>query len=236
MDYEILYDAVTNGRAGSVFPRWAAAFLGRVIGAETDVTAVRHPLGFVCFPAWRGGGYGICVHVWSERITPVPLMTSTMHAHSWDLVSFVLYGDVHNETITVTDEAEAPTHRVFDVHSGPDGDLVRRGTRLVRCRQRLVEQHGQGDVYTLSAGLFHTTTVRGDAATVAIGRDLPGGLDQSLGPPDTADHRMRRQLYDPVDTRTAAAAVRAQLVAAHSATGWEDLCERGRPPASRPVR
>jgi hypothetical protein len=236
MDYEALYDAVTDGRAGSVFPSWADAFLGRVTGAETELAAVRHPLGFLCFPAWRGDGYGICVHVWNERITPAPGITSTVHAHSWDLLSFVLYGTLCNETIMVTDEAEAFTHRVFDVHSGPDGDLLHGSRRLVRCRGRLIEQHEQGDVYTLSAGVFHSTTVHGKAATVAIGRDLPGGQDRSLGAPDTADHRMRRQLYSALDTRMAAAAVRARLVAAHSPIGWEDPCERGRPLASRPVR
>ena len=142
---------------------------------------MRHPLGFVCIPVDRTGDQGVCVHVWSDSLPSARPTTSTMHAHSWDLISYVLYGSVGNELLNVTDAPDNSAYRVFEVRSGGDVDEVRETPRLVRCEISAMELNRQGDTYTLPAGIFHATAVQGEAATVALGSGRPGTMDLSLG-------------------------------------------------------
>jgi len=220
-DYAELQAAIRAGAAGQVVPRWAAAYLGAVAAGQTPVDAVRHPLGFLCLPAWRGDGLGICVHIWTgaERADPT---TSAIHAHSWELTSYVLYGRVRNRILGVTDTPADPTHRVFEIHTDPVIDAVRHTPRLVRCHTDAVDEHGPGDVYALPSGVFHTTVVDGHAATVALGRDRPGAIDLSLGGVHTTDHLVRREHCDPEQARRAVVAVLANL----GSLRLEDRCEK----------
>lgn len=77
-----------------------------------------------CLPLERTGEHGVCVHIWSDRLVSALPTTSTTHAHSWDLLSFVLHGRLRNEEITVTDAPEAPTNRVFEIDSRGEVDEV----------------------------------------------------------------------------------------------------------------
>ncbi|MGH3828479.1 MAG: hypothetical protein ACRDQX_15110, partial [Pseudonocardiaceae bacterium] len=90
--YDNFHRAMRNGTAGRDIPQWASEVLGAVAQNRTSVAGVRHPLGFVCFPLERTGDAGVCVHVWSDSLARANLTTSTIHAHSWDLISYVLYG------------------------------------------------------------------------------------------------------------------------------------------------
>lgn len=220
-DYTELHAAIRTGAAEQVVPRWAADYLGAVADGDTAVSAVRHPLGFLCLPAWRGDGLGICVHIWTgeEIVDPV---TSAVHAHSWELTSYVLYGQVRNQIVGVSDTAADPTHRIFEIHTDPVLDTVRRTSRLVRCHTAAVDEHGPGDVYTLPSGVFHTTVVDEYAATVALGQDRPGAVDLSLGGVHTTDHQVRRERCGPEQTRKAVATVLANL----GSLRLEDRCQK----------
>ncbi|WP_405177124.1 hypothetical protein OG225_22225 [Nocardia sp. NBC_01377] len=190
-DYTRLRTLMTSGVARPGVYDWVRGYLAGVVAGETKPVAVRHPLGFLCFPAWRGGVLGICVHVWLEGACARPT-TSAMHAHSWDLLSLVLYGTVANEIIEVTEPPATPTHRVFEIHSEAGGDLVRATPCSVAHRVRSREVFGPGEIYTLPRGVFHVTDVDGPAATVVLGEYRPGCPDRSLGAPDTEDHWVRR--------------------------------------------
>ena len=211
MDYDSFHRAVLGAAAGQAAPRWAFGVLGEIARGRRNVAAMRHPLGFMCIPVDRTGDQGVCVHVWSDSLPSARPTTSTVHAHSWDLISHVLYGSVRNELIDVTDAPVDPAYRVFEVHSGGDVDELRETPRLVRCEIGAAELNRQGDTYTLPAGVFHATAVLGEAATVALGSGRPGTMDLSLGGIDTRTHRVGRQRCDRDETASAARVVTERL-------------------------
>src|SRR5262249_49628445 len=209
--YGRFHQAMRDGTAGKALPRWTIGLLGEVTQNRRNVTGVRHPLGFLCLPLERTGGAGICVHVWSDSLPQMSLTTSPIHAHSWDLVSYVLYGSLRNEVMDVIDAPEDATYRVLEVRSGKDVDELRETTRLVRAHVRTVELHHRGDTYSLAAGIFHATAVQGEAATVALGRSRRGVMDLSLGGIESKTHRVRRQRCDHDETARAARMVTEAL-------------------------
>ncbi|MGW4056813.1 hypothetical protein ACWEGE_00965 [Amycolatopsis sp. NPDC004747] len=227
--YETIYRALMDGEAGNVVPRWTAGVLAAVAHGRGGLRAVRHPLGFLCLPLERAGERGICLHVWSESLTHARPTTSSTHAHSWDLVSYVLYGTLRNELVSVTDAPDEPTHRVCEIGSDERGDEIRRTSSLVRRERRSSELYRQGDVYTLPAGVFHETVAEGEVATVALGSGRPGAVDLSVGAVDTVTHRTTRQLCDREETALVAAMVVERLGRIPEPRPREDLCERGRP-------
>lgn len=204
MTYRRALDALTGGRARA----WALEALAE----PARLTAVRHPLGFLCLPLERDGAEGVCLHLWSGGFPHAESTTSQIHCHSWDLVSHVLYGQMRNVHANVTDAGAGATHRVFEIVSGASGDRVEPTSRTVRHSTGLVEVFGAGDTYTLAAGRFHSSMVPegGEAATIALGRGRPGGHDLSLGPLTTPAHHVARRTLDAGQTARA-----ARLIAEH---------------------
>ncbi|MBB6343879.1 hypothetical protein ACWGH8_11390 [Nonomuraea muscovyensis] len=203
MSRQGVYQEIAGGRARA----WALAAL------SGSVTAVRHPLGFVCLPLERQGGEGVCLHLWSGRFAPAEITTSQIHCHSWDLVSHVLYGQVRNVHAVVTDAGPDATHRVFEVVSTADGDHITPTRRTVRHATGRVERFGPGQTYTLPADSFHSSVVPagGEAATIALGRSRPGGRDLSLGPLHGGVHRVRRRPLDAGETAHVVSLIAARL-------------------------
>lgn len=191
--------------------RWVFDVLNEIAEGRSSLGAKRHPLGFVCLPLERRGHQGVCVHVWSDSLSRATPTTSSVHAHSWDLISYVLYGSVRNEVFDVTDAPEQPTYRMFEIRSDGEVDQVRATTRLVRCEVATVEINQEGDDYAVPAGVFHATVIRGEAATVALGSSRPGTTDLSLGGIDTRTHWIRRQCCDRDETVSVARMVVQQL-------------------------
>ncbi|MFF3502945.1 hypothetical protein [Streptomyces sp. NPDC003247] len=209
MDYPALERAARRGAAGEVM-RQAAAELEEVVTGRRALRAVCHPLGFVCLPVLRDGADGVCVHVFGPA-DPGPT-DHQVHSHSWNLTSTVLYGRLGNRRIRVHDETAHPTHRVFEVRSDPSGvDELRPTDRLVRCLPGVEQTSARGQTYDLPAGEFHTTVVPDGrpAATLVLGRTLPGRADLSLGPLRAQGRRMVRRTCDAAQTaRIARAALR----------------------------
>ncbi|MFD7135932.1 hypothetical protein [Streptomyces sp. NPDC059894] len=209
MDYPALERAARQGAAGEAM-RQAAAELEEVATGRRALRAVCHPLGFVCLPVLRDGADGVCVHVFGPA-DPV-LRDHQVHSHSWNLTSTVLYGRLGNRRMRVHEEAAQPTHRVFEVRSDPSGvDELRPTDRLVRCLPDVEQTSARGQTYDLPAGEFHTTVVPDGrpAATLVLGRTLPGRADLSLGPLRAPGRRMVRRTCDAAQTaRIARAALR----------------------------
>ncbi|MER6410289.1 hypothetical protein [Streptomyces humidus] len=209
MDYPALERAARRGATVELV-RHAAAQLEGVVSGGRALRAVRHPLGFVCLPVLRDGAQGVCVHVFGPAD---PILTGhQVHSHSWELTSTVLYGELNNRRMEVTEEAARPTHRVFEVHSAPSGvDELRPTRRLVRCLPGAEQSSSRGQTYALPAGEFHTTVVPDGrpTATLVLGRTLPGRADLSLGPIRAPGHRVVRRMCDAAQTvRIAQAALR----------------------------
>lgn len=214
MNYDSLRTAMRNGTAGQLVRPWVVSLLDGVVQGRTTVAMTRHPLGFSCIPVERTGGRGVCVHVWSDLLPQAGPTTSTVHAHSWDLVSYVLYGTVRNEVIGVSDAHDHPTHRLFEIRSDGAGvDEVRDTSRLVRYATTSTGIHHRGEVYSLPAGVFHRTAVGPETTTVALGSGRPGIVDLALGGIDTASHTVRRRRCRDDEIALAARVVIEQLAA-----------------------
>jgi hypothetical protein len=226
--YDAIHRVMTGQAAAEAVPRWTLDALDEVADGRSELRAVRHPLGFLCLPLERAGERGVCVHVWSDRLASADATTSTTHAHSWDLLSYVLFGTLRNERVTVVDEPETPTHRLCEISSDPGGDQITPTFRLVRRAGSVGEVHHQGDVYRLPAGIFHDTITEGETATVALGSGRPGAVDFALGDLETGTHRIRRGLCESDETAYAAAMVIERLAEVPEPRA-EDPCGCTRP-------
>ncbi len=180
----------------------ARRLLRPVLAGPDPVRAVRHPLGFVCIPVVRDGPDGVCVHWW-HRSSASRLSTEPVHAHSWDLLSFVLYGTLRNDVVDVVDDGVAPTHRVFEVHSRADGrDEIRRTPRTVHVGAPSSTRNAAGSRYRLRSGRFHASALlAAEAATLVFGRALPDAVDLTLAALDVTDHATQRETCDATETR-----------------------------------
>lgn len=218
MIYAAVSEAIRAPDAARTVPTLCRSMLAEMADGRSEVSAVRHPLGFVCLPVYREGEYGVCVHAWSEALALADVTTSPVHSHSWDLVSFVLYGQVRNTLLHVFDDAAGATHRVFEIHSDDDVDEIRATSRCVRYLTARHRVAGPGDIYRLTAGQFHTSATDGgpDAATVVLGRSRVSH-DLSLGPLDTPTHRVRRQRCGVQETAEAARMIVGRLAGAGDA-------------------
>jgi hypothetical protein len=216
MDYSELENAILDGVGAEAVSGWVTAELAGVAAGRRSTTAVRHPLGFLCLPLLRAGGRGVCVHLWTRTLARAYPTTSPAHAHSWDLVSYVLYGEVQNELVQVRDSPRRATHRIFEVRSDGDTDEILATGRLVRWDSTTAELTPGGQTYLLPAGEFHMTVIPHEAetATIALGRTRAGAADLSLGGIDTGSHRVRRQRCTAAETAWAARSVARRLAVA----------------------
>ena len=215
MRYQDLYDEMINGTAHDSLPGWAREVLKAIGSGDSPVTAVRHPLGFLCLPLERTEEHGVCVHVWSGALPHAASTTSQIHCHSWDLVSHVLYGRVEN--VSRGRQRHGLGRHPPDLRGGQrDRRRPRSGRppRTVRCDRGTSEVFGPGQTYTLPAGVFHASLIPGDGetATVALGRGRPGRRDLSLGPPDLPAHLISRYRCDAAETARVALHAAGHLV------------------------
>jgi hypothetical protein len=244
MDYEYLYGAVGGtgadgrGRAGVASGAgvrdWVIGALREVADGSRPTRAVTHPLGFTCLPIERTGPEGVCVHVWSPRLERAAPTTSAIHAHCWELTSYALFGQLANTLMVLADAAgrrgraslslssqdqsgdEGELYRVLEVRSASDIDELVPTSRLVYCVPVARQVISAGDVYSVAAGVFHSTKVAPgtEAATVVLGRVVPGVPDRSLGRPDSGPHVVRRRRCGAEQTAAAARVVLDRLLAA----------------------
>ncbi|MFI7101388.1 hypothetical protein ACIBK8_18685 [Streptomyces sp. NPDC050161] len=197
MDYDTLDHLLRPGGERGAPRERVTGVLEDIAAGKRELRAVRHPLGFLCLPLHRDGARGVCVHLFESGAADAQPTAAPMHAHSWELRSYVLYGRVGNLPVRVTDGGEGATHRVFEVVSAPSGvDELRPTSRLVRCEPGPAHSSVSGETYALPAGEFHATVVaEGEpTATLVLGRSLPGHTDLSLGPVHGRRHRTVRRL------------------------------------------
>jgi hypothetical protein len=229
MDYPGIQEAIEHGTATESLPRWALSLMREIVSGGRELTAVRHPLGFLCFPAERLATRGVCVHLWTPGLRTA-LTTSTVHSHSWDLTSYVLYGTLRNQRLRVAPAAGQATHRLFEVRSRGDVDELQATTRLVSYHPEADSVHGAGSVYFLPAGEFHATLVPAEqeVATVVLSRNRPPAIDVALGPVHAPSHTLTRSRCDAAETARAARLIAARLAETGPGRGREEPHEEGR--------
>lgn len=236
MDYRYLSGIIGRLRPGAheqaspitraAVTTWAIDTLRCVADESRPLRAVQHPLGFTCLPVERVGRDGVCVHLWSPWIDRAAPTTSPVHAHCWELTSYALLGRLDNQVMDVGDARDGVVswasladgrglYRVLDVSSRREADELVPTDRFVHCWPGQRQAVRAGDVYSVPAGVFHATDVPAgtEAATVALGRLVPGAPDCSLGPPGSGPHQVRRRVCDADQTAAIARAIVDQLTA-----------------------
>jgi hypothetical protein len=162
------------------------------LGSPGNVRAIRHPLGFYCLPVHRGTAdrFGVCVHLWSPDVRP-DITTSNVHCHSWDLLSFVLYGAVHNQRHDLVETTDGPW-RLYDAVTEAGADQLIATASLVDLKSHEPEAYLAGEYYELPAGRFHSSAASAvESATVVLGTDRPGERNAVLGDPTGPDQYPR---------------------------------------------
>ncbi|MGW1076533.1 hypothetical protein [Streptomyces sp. NPDC002537] len=172
--------ALRNGNAEEVGV-WVQDALLAIVPERLPASAVRHPLDFVCLPLYRNGRSGLCLHIWPEAEEE---MSPVVHAHSWDLWSYVVCGTVFNQLMSVHDEIDEPEHRVYGATSAGGVDEIRATGRLVTCAPEVLQQVHAGQIYQLPSGLFHRSGHQGVTATIVLGEHYEDRDNLVLGPVD----------------------------------------------------
>lgn len=160
---------------------WVRRTLPTVAPERLPAPVVRHPLEFVCFPLHRSGAVGLCLHVWTEADeTSSPVI----HAHSWDLCSYVVHGTALNQMVDIRDEPDRPKYGLYTVTSLGTTDEVRATGRHVTYAPGKWQEIQAGQIYRMSAGLFHRSGHRGLTATLVLGEQHEGVDNLVLAPLD----------------------------------------------------
>jgi hypothetical protein len=201
MSYASLEQAIKEPAAGGLVAAESRRILLDVIEGRLPITAVRHPLGFFCLPVLRDGVLGVCIHLWTSRLPGAALTTSIVHCHSWDLVSFVLYGRVTHTLFSVDDDSSG-TERIFEIRSRDDVDEIVPTARLVRRSRQSAEVTERGASYRVASGQFHASVAAadGEAATLVLGRTRTDTADLTLGGTENEGHRVQRRRCDAAET------------------------------------
>jgi hypothetical protein len=170
-------------RAGDVrtVEGWARTALPKIDLEQLSGPVVRHPLEFICMPLWRDEDLGLCLHVWpweDRDSSPV------VHAHSWDLWSYVVCGTVINDVMSVRDEEENPEFGLYVVTSSGRVDEFQETGRMVACAPNERQEIPAGHVYRLSSGRFHRSGHRDFTVTLVLGEQREGLDNLVLGPTD----------------------------------------------------
>jgi hypothetical protein len=210
MDYLYLSRAITEGRGPETIPLWSVEVLRMIAEGRRELRAAVHPLGFTCLPVIREGRYGVCVHAWLPGQEMAQPTTSPVHAHSWDLASYVLFGQLRNDLPhVVAAQSGADVWRVLEIRSRGDADDIIPTQRLVHCEPGESAMNVRDDVYTVPAGTFHSSAADPTVPTVTVvlANAVVGGADLSLGSPGTPAHRVRRKRSGQAETAALARAI-----------------------------
>jgi hypothetical protein len=179
---------------------WTIELLTEVSAGNQRRAAVRHPLGFVCFPLIRNGAEGLCIHYWPDAADQLVDDSQLFHSHSWHLVSHVLLGTVVNEVAQLR-SANRAVDELYDVMSDEYGDSIAPTGRLVNVQQVYSNTHYAGTWYRLAAGTFHRTRCTAGTVTAVAALDERSKrnlLVDRKGRPATRKPRARRPVPNTV--------------------------------------
>ncbi|MEU6573717.1 hypothetical protein [Streptomyces sp. NPDC046805] len=178
---------------------WVRRALPTINPEQLPAPVIRHPLEFICFPLYRSGKVGLCLHVWPESgETSSPVV----HAHSWDLWSYVVCGTAFNQMVDIREEPERPEHALYAITSVGTIDEVRATGRRVTSAPRSRQAISAGQIYRISSGLFHRSGHQGLTVTLVLGEQHEERENLVLGPLDGCPrHDAPRETCSPDEAR-----------------------------------
>jgi len=159
--------------------------ISRLRANPAGAGAVWHPLGCLYVEIAREPMTSVRLHVWGLAEGEYRSSGLGLHAHDFDLDSFVATGAMAEDTYEV-DDGEPPTHSVYGIEYHDTVNVLRRTGRSVRgaiARTRRIET---AERYTVPAGVFHHArpAAPGITLTFVAARRHAAFCNQVLGPVD----------------------------------------------------
>lgn len=183
----------------------------REIARGRSCDAFAHPLGFIYLPLLRMPDATLRLHIWpnGRRVVPTGAgEVSPMHDHTWDMISHVIWGELRNVIVSVVEDADAPTHRVFEIHGDGAVDDIRPTDTVVRIVGEGEDKVSVGQTYRMGSDLIHRTEPGpGVVATLVAARRTSKRVERALGPLELHGYRSERQICPPRRVVAAAEAV-----------------------------
>jgi hypothetical protein len=180
-------------------------------GRPPPCDAFAHPLGFLYLPLLRMSDATLRLHIWTDDQEHRPLgenHISPMHDHTWDMTSYIICGELRNVIVSVVDDADAPTHRVFEIHGDGAVDDIRATGTVVRVVGESEDKVSVGQTYRMGSDLIHRTEPGpGVVATLVAARRTSKRVERALGPLGLHGYRSERQVCPPRRVAAAAGAV-----------------------------
>jgi hypothetical protein len=121
-----------------------------------------------------------------------------MHDHTWGMTSYVICGELRNVIVSVVEDADAPTHRVFEIHRDGAVDDIRATDTVVRIVGECEDKVSVGQTYRMDSDLIHRTEPgSGVVATLVAARRTSRRVERALGPLELHGYRSERQVCPP---------------------------------------
>ncbi|HEX6077455.1 MAG TPA: hypothetical protein VFZ32_19630 [Micromonosporaceae bacterium] len=184
---------------------WAVETLNELVEGTRACNAVRHPLGFICFPLLRDGDYGTCIHYWPTVLDASSRKVTAVHSHSWHLVSHVLAGRLTNHLSTISD-LQSSSSELYVVTSNTSEDVIVPTGRRVRVIEECSTTFIANETHEMTAGKFHWTEFPTDTPTVTVvaGRNEVGRSNFLVDKVGAVPRCVKRRTCSPADSKTTA--------------------------------
>lgn len=167
----------------------------------------RHPLGFRVARLIADSGAALRLHIWPKSARSAQ-PGFEIHDHTFDLTSFILFGDLRQTVYEVSTSAPA-THAVYEVGYDATGSVLRKSEIAVAVSPKKTCLLHAGETYALPAAEFHDLDrASAQCAATLVLTTQSGGAPRSLGPlSGAAIIRFERSSYcrSAIDELTAAA-------------------------------
>lgn len=152
-----LHEALRGGGEQEYVRTWVRRFTAQIAAGERAPEVKLHPLGFLCFPAFRFSDLGGCVHAWLPDGPRAVNPTSDMHMHSFDMMSRVLAGTVLNQELDLDFDAP-PSHQIYTIAKGghEDVDVLSPTGQVTAPKPRPLHKYGAGEQYAIARGCYHS--------------------------------------------------------------------------------
>lgn len=148
-----------------------------------EACAVWHPLGCLYVEMARGPLTSVRLHVWGLEEGEYRSSGLRLHAHDFDLDSFVATGVMTEDTYAV-DDGEPLTHSVYEIEYHDRVNVLRRTGRAVRSVVAHTRRIETAERYAVPAGVFHQArpAAPGITLTLVAARRRRALRNQVLGP------------------------------------------------------
>lgn len=131
-----------------------------------NIPFVWHPLGFVMATLMSEGKEKIRLHLWPTQFQKVQKPTWLIHDHFFDLVSWVLCGEIKN--IEYKKSNLEATHELYSVTYDSNGSILTKldlGISLNIQSEEIIQESGS---YAIKSGILHQSISNSENTTVTV--------------------------------------------------------------------